>query len=589
MTYRSRKKDFVRRDNDSRKCGCPFKFRGNQWLEDKDEKIIIANMKKSMMKLRNILLTLKEHNVNSCTTIKQIYNARSAYRSSIRGSDTEMQHLMKLKDEDVVRDISGCHPDAVKLCNACNLVFLIDSTYKTNRYRLPLLDFVGVIPTGMTFSVERFRYLFLRRDVLLKVIVTDKDLTLMNVVKNVFPECTNLLCRFHNDKNVKAKCKSLIEYVMDAWESLVNCCFEHQFDDCLKKFEITCSSWSMFVDYVNKTWIITHREKFVKVWTNKVMHLGNTTTNRVDEFIEAMNNMIMLQHTEIKASFETSTHVFEHEATWHDLKIVAEYGRVHYADKNPFRCGCVMRITHGFPCACELYIYFIGTIPLETIHMFWQMLSFSDQRLSESQVTITKEIKTISKRFEELDVCDKYVDALHSMQNSNSSVKRSASSSDLAIPIRTMPILDQFHPFIHDSIENIMDVKTGGNCGYHAIVALLSMSEDSWSLVPSRLLKELGKWFDEYINLFGGIDKFEELKRSLLVDGLSMVTMDKWMDITNMGYVYLRDRCPLPALALLWSRNCHPEAKQWPTLCISRMHQYRNLMMLKRDYVDLSE
>jgi len=26
--YRSRKKDFVRRDTDSRKCGCPFKLRG---------------------------------------------------------------------------------------------------------------------------------------------------------------------------------------------------------------------------------------------------------------------------------------------------------------------------------------------------------------------------------------------------------------------------------------------------------------------------------------------------------------------------------------------------------------------------------
>ena len=50
----------------------------------KDEKIIIADMTKSMVKLRNILLTLKEHNVNSCTTIKQIYNARSAYCSSIR-------------------------------------------------------------------------------------------------------------------------------------------------------------------------------------------------------------------------------------------------------------------------------------------------------------------------------------------------------------------------------------------------------------------------------------------------------------------------------------------------------------------------
>jgi len=61
-------------------------------------------------------------------------------------------HWHKIKDEDVVRDIFWCHPDSVKLVNACNLVFLIDNTYKTNRYRLPLLDFVGVTPTGMTFS-----------------------------------------------------------------------------------------------------------------------------------------------------------------------------------------------------------------------------------------------------------------------------------------------------------------------------------------------------------------------------------------------------------------------------------------------------
>jgi len=50
----------------------------------KDEKIVIADMMKSMVKPRNILLTLKEHNDNSYTTIKQIYNARHAYRSSMR-------------------------------------------------------------------------------------------------------------------------------------------------------------------------------------------------------------------------------------------------------------------------------------------------------------------------------------------------------------------------------------------------------------------------------------------------------------------------------------------------------------------------
>ena len=65
------------------------------WLT-KDEKTIIIDMTKSMTKPRNILLTLKEHNVNSYTTIKQIYNARSAYRSFIRDNDLEMQQLKKL-------------------------------------------------------------------------------------------------------------------------------------------------------------------------------------------------------------------------------------------------------------------------------------------------------------------------------------------------------------------------------------------------------------------------------------------------------------------------------------------------------------
>jgi len=84
-----------------------------------------------------------------------------------------------------------------------------------------------VTPTGITFStafaylegerlnnvvwaLQRFRGLFLRRDALPGVIVTNRDLSLMNAVKIVFRESTNLLCRFHIDKNVKAKCKTLV-------------------------------------------------------------------------------------------------------------------------------------------------------------------------------------------------------------------------------------------------------------------------------------------------------------------------------------------------------------------------------------------
>ena len=87
---------------------------------NKDEKIVVADMTKSMVKPRNIFLTLNEHNANSYTTIKQIYNAKNVYRSSIRGSNTKMQQLMMLldrdqyihwhmmKDENVVCDLCEC-------------------------------------------------------------------------------------------------------------------------------------------------------------------------------------------------------------------------------------------------------------------------------------------------------------------------------------------------------------------------------------------------------------------------------------------------------------------------------------------------
>jgi len=56
-----------------------------------------------------------------------------------------------------------------------------------------------------------------------------------------------------------------------------------------------------------------------------------------------------------------------------------------------------MRTNHGLPDACELSKYVVGTIPLETLHMFWWRLSFSDQGLSKPLVTITEEMETISK------------------------------------------------------------------------------------------------------------------------------------------------------------------------------------------------
>ncbi|KAH1193792.1 hypothetical protein GmHk_19G054753 [Glycine max] len=478
----------------------------------------------------------------------------------------------------------------------------------------------------------------------------------MNVVKDVFPECTNLLCIFHINKNVKAKCKSLIaqknawDYVMDCWGSLTDCPSEQQFDECLKKFEIACAPWPMFVDYVKETWIIPHKEKFVSAWTNKVMHLGNTTTNKVESahsslkrllqnsigdlcsVWDAMNNMIMLQHTQIKASFETSTHVVGHvfqKTLYMRLlgmvsryalnQIAAELECVDYVGKNPLSCGCVVRTTLGLLCAY--------------------------QGLSEPEVGIKDVMETIYQKFEELDVCGKFTlrsklwEIAHLDQNSMCpppakvntkgapkkttsrnprSTKRDPSYWEYVDAFESHQNRNlSFQPFMHDFINKIVDVKGDDNCGYRSVAGLL----------------------EDYIKLFGGTERFDKLRMSLLVDGLTKVTTDNWMDITDMGHViasrynvivvslskqqsmtffplrsqplansslhriicighvydnhfvevYLKERCPLPPVSLLWSSNCHPQAKSWPNPYISRMQHYKSFVMFKRDYVDIND
>jgi len=116
----------------------------------------------------------------------------------------------------------------------------MDNKFKTNKYRLHLFEIVVVTSIKLTFlavfvlfsseceknffwALKRFRGLFVRADVFPQVIVSYRDLSLTNAINFIFPETCNLLCRFHMNKNVKAKCKILIDsreawdIIMDAW------------------------------------------------------------------------------------------------------------------------------------------------------------------------------------------------------------------------------------------------------------------------------------------------------------------------------------------------------------------------------------
>ena len=258
------------------------------------------------------------------------------------------------------------------------------------------------------------------------------------------------------------------------------------------------------------------------------------------------NKVVILQHNEIKASFTMSLHVvsltFNVTLYKHLIGYVSKYALVHIAEEflkvqttgfDSSHCGCVIRRTHGLPCACELARYHLGLIPLTEVHVMWTKLSFSYISCSESrsELCIQQDIDIIVARFKDVDIAGKvaiksklheiaypdmtsmcppvdkvktkgsqkekakwfalstkrdpsyfeHVDKIHSVHDSNCNSKTQLLTNPVKSLIKTNEIqmLDQFHLACHPYIIGVIDVKADGHCVYQAIVALLGMGEES--------------------------------------------------------------------------------------------------------------
>ena len=179
----------------------------------------------------------------------------------------------------------------------------MDCTYKTNKYRYPLLEIVGVTTsTNLTFYVGFALFQFEREDnyvwvlerlktimedkMLPSVIVTDRELALMNAIRKIFPTTINLLCRWHISKNILANCRTLFKTTKDwedficSWNALVSSRTKQQYMQYLSALESDFSGYQRALDYVKHTWLDKYKENFVAAWTNLVMHFGNVTSNR---------------------------------------------------------------------------------------------------------------------------------------------------------------------------------------------------------------------------------------------------------------------------------------------------------------------
>jgi histone-lysine N-methyltransferase SETD2 len=162
---------------------------------------------------------------------KDIYNARQRLRATELAGRTPIQALLdefqadsfhcqcKTDDAGHVTHLFFAAESSIELFQAYPEVILMDCTYNSNRFKMPLLTVVGITGISTTFYLafsfiqsekeEDFVWvlqnLALQLPVYPKVVVTDRDLALMKAIDRVFPLASHILCQWHINKCVKAR------------------------------------------------------------------------------------------------------------------------------------------------------------------------------------------------------------------------------------------------------------------------------------------------------------------------------------------------------------------------------------------------
>jgi len=291
-----------------------------------------------------------------------------------------------------------------------------------------------------------------------KVIVTDRDNALMNVAGTVFPETNTMLCFFHIGKNVRAKCITdckfhakppkgaivdkkelkknkvknieVVEKVVIAWRELVESPTDESYASNLLKFKEVCMPFPEFIAYVENT-VFYLKEKILRAWTNKVMHLGCRTTNIVEsahgvlkKYLRSsvgdlascwdeMHKMLAVQFGEIQGSFGRNKTVLEHK--YKSIKMMRElegyvsrralkfiYDELKRSKTFAYHkedCGCVKKTSYGLPCACFIAMKSKQKLPLvlDDIYPHWKRLCVQREEIDDN-FFVMKEWNCIQER-----------------------------------------------------------------------------------------------------------------------------------------------------------------------------------------------
>ncbi|KAI5676814.1 hypothetical protein M9H77_07764 [Catharanthus roseus] len=154
-----------------KKSGCPFKLKREQMATSENWQLFMHNRRHNhkivayhhshaqatrlmeeqlqqtehAQKIYNVVAKIKKNPVQGRNTVEEILclSAQRGYMIFYRNRE----------ESNVLSDIVVAHPTSIAMIRTWPYVLIVDITYKTNKYHMPLLEAVRMTPTGKNFTV----------------------------------------------------------------------------------------------------------------------------------------------------------------------------------------------------------------------------------------------------------------------------------------------------------------------------------------------------------------------------------------------------------------------------------------------------
>ncbi|XP_016694312.2 uncharacterized protein [Gossypium hirsutum] len=374
--------------------------------------------------------------------------------------------------------------------------------YKTNKYDLPFVQIVGVTSTNKTFSIafffiinekeENYNWaltclkLTLEECMYQRVIVTDRELALMNACQQVFPDATRLLCRWHITENIKKHCRQSIKLQHD-WDSFR-------------------AMWNVLVE--SPTWILGECIPLdsIDVFWRKLDLSPSTSVENEDICCDGELEMFKENFTKQSKAGKKS--------------LLRKLRDIFQPSKTLIKEPTIQKNTHGRPTLKKQQQKRVDSI------------SQAPRRRSHSTTSKSVGLDLVELNKEPAKHSSYVIEIPDLNPEPSEQVSDFIDLSQMPKSCDTHPlmkeILDMFHPYI----THVQDIKGDGNCGFEAISVCLGYGEDQWLYVRHQLLDELLSSYDVYARVF--IDGIDELRNSLCFSQ-SPAPAEHWMVMLMTG------------------------------------------------------